>query len=466
MIYNDDQRALQTICALATPEGFSGIAVVRVSGRDCLKIVRKLASFLPTDPITHRLYFGVLKNPLSEESIDEVLLSFFSGNKSYTGEESIEISSHGNPLIVRKIQDCLVQAGALIALPGEFTYRAFRNGKIDLVQAESVLGLIHSSSEGAMKVNLSQLQGSLSEKLASLESRMLLSLAHIEADIDFSTENLSVFNTDQLLGQLRSMQNEITELLQSFAKGRALVSGLKVSICGKPNAGKSSLFNRFLANERSIVSPHAGTTRDTVEGSIILSGIRINFVDTAGVHQTDNEIELLGIQRSRQAANEADHVIYVLSADTDDFEEDLVFLNAIPNSKVLLVVNKSDLLEDQAFFRTKFLQKFFSEFEKERVLFVSAKKGLVKEVLEKLLLMGNIMAHQKNAVLTSSRQFEELNQSDKFLRNAISILESGKGCELVAMDLKYCLLHIQSIVGKAFDDDVVDTIFKEFCLGK
>ena len=295
-----------TICAVSTPSGVGGIAVVRLSGPRAFELGRMIGPFLPENPESHHIYFGTLRSPEGGAPIDEALLSTFHHAKSYTGEETVEISCHGSPAITQWILQELVSVGARVADRGEFSYRAFINGKIDLVQAEGVLELVESQSKRSAQQGLRQLKGGLSQQLKSIENDLLYVLASIEAAIDFSTENLEVLDKPEISTRIERVKKNIEALLLSYNHGRLLVDGLRAALVGAPNVGKSSLFNLLLSEERSIVTEIPGTTRDVVESSVLIDGVKICLLDTAGIRDTGDVVERLGIQRSRDAHASAD----------------------------------------------------------------------------------------------------------------------------------------------------------------
>jgi tRNA modification GTPase len=290
-------RSEQTICAISTPPGLGGVAVIRVSGPNALASAIKIAPGLASKKIeSHKLYFTKIKDADSE-TVDEVVISYFANGKSFTGEEVIEISCHGSEYIAEKVVDLLVESGCALAEKGEFTYRAFMNNKIDLVQAESVLALIESQNQASARVAMRQLQGHISKQFTKLESDMTWCLAHIEASIDFSTEGIDVVDPKVLVEKLTLIQNELKLLVASYRSGRLVKEGIKVVLLGKPNVGKSSLLNLFLQDDKAIVTAVAGTTRDVIQASTLFEGLRFTISDTAGLRATDDIVEKIGVDR-------------------------------------------------------------------------------------------------------------------------------------------------------------------------
>lgn len=449
-----------TICALSTPPGSGGIAVIRVSGPHALSYSRKIAPFLPQHAESHRVYYGVLR---TSEPIDEVLISYFSKGRSFTGEETVEISCHGSSVISSTILKELVFSGCRLARRGEFTYRAFMSGRLDLVQAESVLGLIESKSKQSARISLRQLQGHLSQDFAKLEDDLVWILAHLEASIDFSTEDIEVVDQSVLLNRIGAVENKTRQLLESYRKGRILREGLEVALVGKPNAGKSSLLNALVGEERAIVTPHAGTTRDTIEGQVSYGGVPVTFVDTAGLRETDNEIEKLGIQRSKAAIEKADFVFHVL----DLFESDIStsWISDVRERDSYVLVNKVDLDGDGT--QRKRLEPHLSGVRADHIFWVSAKSRAGLDQVEKLIAsVGLELDSESSNVVTQARHSELLQKIHSCAESALSLINEASSPEFIAFELQDAVRAIHELLGKEFDEQVIDRIFKEFCLGK
>jgi tRNA modification GTPase len=458
--FGDDE----TICAVSTAQGVGGIAVIRVSGDHALKLTSRLCGFLPKDPETHRVYFGTLKNTSGAEAIDEVLVTYFAQGRSFTGEETCEISCHGGTVVTSLILKELVRAGCRLAQRGEFTYRAFMNGKLDLVQAESVLGLIESQSRQSAKVSLRQLKGHLSADLEKVEDELLWILAHLEAGIDFSAEGIEVVPTSQLLGRASALVEFLDRLVGSYEKGRLLRDGIQVALVGRPNVGKSSLLNALLKEDRAIVTAIAGTTRDTVEGQLSIGGVPVTFVDTAGLRETDNEVEKIGIERSKQAMQKSDLVFYVIDVDSDSWvaEFDEFVLEAKANS--YFVFNKIDL--DSARSRQSSVEGALALRGGEGY-FVSARTGEGLSEIESMLAAKVAAADsQSSSVVMQARHFELLSKIRERLGAAIELIGNDESPEFIAFELQEGVHAIHELLGKEFHEQVIDRIFQEFCLGK
>ena len=470
-------RDSDTICAVSTPSGVGGISVVRVSGSQALKVARQLCSFLPENPESHRAFYGLLKD--ESEAVDEVVATFFAKGQSFTGEETIEISCHGSPTLTRQILELLFLKGARAAQPGEFTYRAFMSGRLDLVQAESVLSLIESQSARSGRQALRQLQGELSQVLERIENQMIWCLAHLEASIDFSTEALDVVNTPELLLKLDSLIEQITRLVHSFRKGRILKDGYNLVLTGVPNVGKSSLMNLLLEEERAIVTEIAGTTRDLIEASFMVDGLKINLMDTAGLRESSDQIEKIGIQKSYAAHGQADGIFFVFDCSRDLTEEELNQFEMLDFQRSFLIGNKRDQskladkdlrasLYKRLLNRGKF-QKLqgLDQVLKEKLLIVSAFDKRDREVLRIAVQKDiNQSQFQDNAVISQTRHFENLSRALQNLLAARNLVETSASPEFTALELKEALLRLQETLGKRFDDQIMDRVFKEFCIGK
>lgn len=471
-------RDQDTICAVSTPHGVGGISVIRVSGTHTLSAVSKICSFLPKKPESHRIYFGVLRSASVGDEIDEVLVSYFAHGKSFTGEEVVEISCHGSPTICQTILQQLVELGVRPADRGEFTYRAFMNGKLDLVQAESVLSLIESQSQQAAKLAFRQLKGSVSKKLEDVENDMTWILAHAEAGIDFSTEDIKVVDNSAVLSRLSNIEKTLVDLVSTFRVGRLLKDGFRVVLTGLPNVGKSSLLNLFLEVERAIVTDIPGTTRDVIHGDTSFEGVKFTLLDTAGLRESVSDlVEKIGIERSREAASESDFVFFVLDSTKGLSSEEMTILDGLDPQRTYILANKIDLL-DQKFDTesvesllkgSKFYQKIQdpSAYLKRRVFFVSALDKTVRtRVLDGLVKEFADLQLENTVLISNSRHLENLSRALDNTRRSRGVVEQGLGDEFLALELKEALIAIHETLGKRFDDQIMDRVFKEFCIGK
>lgn len=515
-------RDKDTICSVSTPNGIGGISVIRISGSESLKIVSKLMKNPPKLIESHRVFLVNLIDFSTKSIIDEVCITPFLNKRSFTGEEVVEISCHGSPVICQQILNQLCFFGARLAERGEFTYRAFINGRIDLVQAESVLSVIHSKTELSSQLALRQLKGELSQKIKSIEDQILWCLAHIEASIDFSAEDIEIIQDKVLLDRLSVIEEQMALLISSFKTGRMISDGVQLTLSGKPNTGKSSLMNLFLQNDRSIVSPIAGTTRDVIKDEFVYEGIRFILADTAGIRsKTDDVIEQIGIQRAINEQNEAQVNLLLVDffEDRNNFDiSQFDFLKGMDLTSTFLILNKADLLFSHRDLKA-LLQKWFSlitsdEFKNQptNVLrqvknefgnkelngffdsllqFITAnfesisEDDLIKWMLTHILLCSSLDSQTRSYILdkvralwvssqnqienisvSSSRQLGDLIKAHGLLIKTKEAIASSIGHEYIAFDLKDSLLAVQNILGIVYDDQILDKVFKEFCLGK
>jgi tRNA modification GTPase len=475
---NAGDRDSQTICAVSTPHGVGGISVLRISGPESLLITRQIAAFLPLKVESHRVYFGTLKDADTQEEIDEVLVTYFQKGHSFTDEEVLEISCHGNPHICQKILNQLIGHGARAADRGEFTYRAFMNGRVDLVQAESVLSLIESQSDKGMKLSLRQLKGQLSKKLEAIEDSLTWLMAHLEAGIDFSTEGLEIVSDQAVISKLSEIEFGLQKLVDSYRAGRILRDGVRVAFAGRPNVGKSSLLNLLLEEDRAIVTEVAGTTRDVISGDTQYAGIKFTFLDTAGIRNHASDlVEQIGIRKSHEAHTEADVVIFVYDLAEGLIHDDFEVLRALPKQHLYVVGNKLDKLGalpnmgvlQQQLASVVGLENLTQseEFAKRNLFFISALDQNARP-----LILNEIATHfsqtdvQETVLLSNARHFENLSKALANTVRSQQLLKDNLGAEFLAVELKEALIAVQETLGKRFDDQVMDRVFKEFCLGK
>lgn len=455
-----------TICAVITAPGVGAVSIIRVSGPQALKIVSKLCPFLPVKPESHKIYYGWLNH--NSDKIDEVLVSFFAKDRSFTTEETVEISCHGGVHTSQKILQVLVQEGARLAKPGEFTFRSFMNGRIDLVQAEAVLEMIQSNNEGARKLAQRQLEGGTSKALLKLRDQITWVLANLEADIDFAQEDIQVASPVVLEDRLNEVLESIKEMLATYQNGRTIKDGWNVVLVGEPNVGKSSLFNSLVGEERAIVSPIAGTTRDYIEANFFIEGQKINLIDTAGLRDSLDLIEQMGVERSKARSRAADLLLWVIDVDQNLSElmahaPPIIIerLKADPE-KVFLIMNKSDLLtpEEKAL-KMAFFEGFSHDFG---LLSAQTREGFsqLKEWIHSFASNSSL----EGVVLTNTRHFEGLKSCQESLVKSLALVLKGSSPEFIAQELQSSLQALYEVLGETYDDEVMDRVFKEFCLGK
>jgi tRNA modification GTPase len=460
-----------TICALATP-GHGAIAVIRISGPDAIGITESV--FQPAtqgkqlkEQQPNTIHFGTIQ--IGEEVVDEVLVSLFRAPHSYTGEDSVEISCHGSPYIQQRILELLVSHGAEPARPGEFTQRAFLNGKMDLSQAEAVADLIAAESEGAHRVAMQQLRGGFSDRLRSLREQLLHFISMIELELDFSEEDVEFADRSRLVKLVDQLSGLIDELINSFHLGNVLKNGVPVAIIGRPNVGKSTLLNAILKEERAIVSEIEGTTRDSIEDTINLEGINFRFIDTAGIRETADTIENLGIRRTYQKIEQASVVLLLTEADDDPLiiQKSIEAIRHQLNSgkQLVVVLNKSDRVPEE---QQKTLQKKISLRENERIISISAEQGKNIDALTGMLLeivnLGSIK-HQ-DVVISNIRHFNALKEASEALSRVSEGLTSALPTDLLAQDIREVLHYLGEITGEVTTDEILGNIFKNFCIGK
>lgn len=451
----------QTICAIATAYGSAGIAVVRVSGADAIRIVDSL--FRGKHPLseaaTHTAHYGTIcgqSSPDNEQPIlDTVVCTVFRAPHSFTGEDTVEISCHGSLFVQQELVRLLIDAGARMADKGEFTKRAFLNGRIDLAQAEAVADLIAASSAAEKDVALSQLRGGVSGKIAELREQLLTFTSLLELELDFADhEELEFADRSQLTALLNSAAQTISSLIATFQAGNAIKQGVQVAIVGAPNAGKSTLLNALLGDERAIVSDIRGTTRDTIEDTIIIGGVLVRLTDTAGIQSTEDVIEQKGIERSRQAIRKAHIVIELL--DSTDPQPVLSADDLNPRQVLLRVLNKVDLQSSN-----------LSIFQSSDLIRISAKLGDIQPLLSRLESeVANLTAHADSVLISNARHYEALCRAQTALERVSEGLQAALSGELLALDLHDALDALGEITGEVSSQEVLNTIFERFCIGK
>ena len=451
-----------TIVALATPPGIGAIGVIRLSGEKALEIANRL---FPSKNLlkesSHTLHVGFLKN--ENESIDEVVLSLFKSPKSYTGEDVVEISAHGSPFIQQQIIDACINKGARLAKPGEFTQRAFLNGKLDLTQAEAVADLIASNTSASQKAALHNIRGGFAEKLKELKEQLITFSALIELELDFSQEDVEFADRKQFYKLINELTESAHQLISSFRMGNVIKNGVSVAIVGKPNAGKSTLLNALLNENRAIVSEIAGTTRDTIEEVINIDGILFRLIDTAGIRlHTLDSIEKIGVERSLEKIRTANIVLYLFDAVELPVVEIKKQIEEFKKEQInfLFAANKIDQIEEE-----KIRDKFSSI---EHVVFISAKHHRHLEVLkEKMIdMVLQDKVQTENVLVTNARHFHALKEVEKSLIDIKNGLDNKLSGDLLALDIRRCLNYLGEITGEITNEDQLDYIFSKFCIGK
>lgn len=457
---------MSTIAAISTATGSGGIGIVRMSGKKSFEILEKI--FVPANKENNEIKgysikFGYIINPETNEKIDEVLVSYFVSPKSYTTENMCEINSHGGIIIEKKILELCLKNGAELAGPGEFTKRAFLNGRIDLTQAESVIDLINSKTDNEAKASINQLEGQLSRKIHEIKNKILDVMADIEANIDYPEYDIEQITNKKISIVLDEVKQDLTNLSNSFENGKILKEGVKTIILGKPNAGKSSLLNSILNEERAIVSEYAGTTRDTIEEFINVNGIPLKLIDTAGIRKTDDKIEEIGVKKALKLSEDADLIIAIFDGSSELDEEDVEILNIIKNKNAIIILNKKDI-GDLNLENTSFMKDVGCD-----IIKISAKTGDgVDELYSKIsnLFQSDEISMNDGIIVTNIRH---KNQIDKAINSVCEAIESnnhGMPIDIVSIPIKQILYDLSVITGEDASEDVINEIFSKFCLGK
>ena len=461
-----------TICAIATPHGMGAIAVVRVSGSGSFYVVsqvfrQKDKPFDKENVVSHKAYYGHIVD--NGNLLDEVLVTFFKAPHSFTGEDSAEISIHGSVFIQQKLLQILIAHGCRMAEAGEFTRRAFINRKFDLAQAEAIADLISSENEAAHRVAINQMKGGFSKELQVLRSMLLEMTSLMELELDFSEEDVEFADRDKLKALLLETQNHVDKLKDSFRLGNAIKNGIPVVIVGQTNTGKSTLLNALLGEDRAIVSDIAGTTRDTIEETLNINGMLYRFIDTAGLRNTDETIEKIGIERSYKKIAEADVVIGMLDA-TTTYETMLSAANDIrskvdmSNQQLIICINKVDTLADQG--QALLGQLRLALDDEIMVICLSAKHGFGLIDLYNALKHIQPLAYPGSTLVTNVRHYEALLHASDSLKSVKQGLEMGMPTDLISQDLRQALYYLGSITGEITTDEVLGSIFSRFCIGK
>ena len=453
----------ETIIALATPNGLGAISVIRISGLNAISITEKL--FKPkgnkklSNQKSHTVHLGHLIR--NGHELDEVLVTLFKGPHSYTGENTIEISCHGSTYIQQEIIDLFIENGIRVANPGEFTLRAFINGKMDLNQAEAVADLIASENEGSHKLAMEQMKNGFSNDLKKLRAELLHFSSMIELELDFSQEDVEFAERSEFKKLTIKIQSELEKLIDSFKSGNVLKNGISVAIAGKPNAGKSSLLNTLLNEDKAIVSDIPGTTRDSIEDSLVIDGINFRFTDTAGLRETKDVIESKGIEKTKEKINSARILIYLFDSNDTSFKEINSDLESFKREdlSILLVRNKVDLKNTN--------QILINELEKFEIIEISANNADSVNLLKKRLINEiNILNPYTDTVISNSRHYEALMNALKAIEEVNIGLKNDISGDLLSVDIRKSIEHLAEITGEITNDDVLGNIFANFCIGK
>ncbi len=458
---------MSTIAAISTAPAIGGIGIIRMSGDECFEILNKI--FIPKHKEKienikgYTIKYGKVVNPKTNKIIDEVLVSYFKNPKSYTAEDLCEINSHGGIVVVREILELCLQNGAELAEPGEFTKRAFLNGRIDLTQAEAIIDIINAKTSREAQESANQLEGYLSKKINEIKAKIMDLMVDIEANIDYPEYDVEEVSNNRAEGKLIEVKKDLENLSKTFENGKILKDGIKIAIIGSPNAGKSSLLNSILKEERAIVTDIAGTTRDIIEEQVVIEGIPFKIVDTAGIRNARDKIEQIGIEKSKKAANEADVVIGVFDSSVELNDEDREILKLLQKKKSIIILNKIDLNIDKAGNSPEILQA------SSPVVRLSIKNGdNLDELYHELIKMFNL--NQINLgnelLITNVRHQELINKAIESTRMAIDDLKNDMPIDIISINIKQILEHLGEITGDNISEDIIKSIFSKFCLGK
>ncbi len=460
-------KEFDTIAAVATPLGEGGISIIRISGDKSLDIVTSIfkgKNNRTLDDIKpYSMRYGFIIEKESKEIIDEVLVSYMKGPRSFTAEDTLEINCHGGVIPTKKILKELIKCGARLAEPGEFTKRAFLNGRIDLSQAEAVIDIIRSKTDLSMKSALKQAEGRLSKEINFIRDEMIKIIAHIEATVDYPEDDLEEITGQKIKVDLKKIINEIDNLISASEEGKILREGLNTVIVGKPNVGKSSLLNALINENKAIVTEIPGTTRDVIEEYINIDGIPIKIVDTAGIRKTEDVVEKIGVEKSKEKIDEADLVIFMLDLSRKIDEEDIEIMDFIKDKKYIILLNKLDLNKD-----LNEENHFIKGLDSKYIIKTSVKNnsGLneLKECIKNLFFSGEIKSDE--LIVTNARHQEALIRSKEACLQAIETLSDEISIDLASIDIRNAWKYLGEITGDALDENIIDKIFSEFCLGK
>ncbi len=456
-----------TIVAISTPLASAGIGIIRISGDEALKIISKI--FVPKKSmdnrniVSHTLHYGYIIDPKYNRTLDEVLVSYMLKPNTYTRENIIEINAHGGLIVLQSILSLVLRSGARIAEPGEFTKRAFLNGRIDLSQAEAVMDIIHSKTELALNASVNQLSGNIKNEIEKIKKNLLETIAHIEASIDYPEYDIDELSADQVKEKMEKVATKIKYLISSYDNGKIIREGIKTVIVGKPNVGKSSLLNALLKEQRAIVTDIPGTTRDSLEEYMNIHGIPLKLIDTAGIRLTEDIIEKIGVNRSKELMLNADLILFVIDSSECLTTEDDEIMELISNQKVIILMNKSDL-------NKKVKKEHLKEHLREMTIIeTSALKfeGLdqLQEQIKNMFMIGNIQIDNET-VIHNIRHKQSLEKAIESIYNVIESIDNRMPEDCYAIDLHSAYEHLGEITGDHVNDDIIKQIFSQFCLGK
>lgn len=460
---------METIAAISTAIGNGGIGIIRMSGKNCFEILEKIFRTSKNNKLNiekikgYTIQYGYIINNETNEIIDEVLVSFFKNPKSYTKENMCEINSHGGMVVEKRILEQCLKNGAVLAEPGEFTKRAFLNGRIDLSQAESIIDIINSKTEKESKASINQLQGYLSENISSIRHELLDIMADIEASIDYPEYDIEEVTNQKAIEIFENTKRKLENLKDSFKNGKILKEGIKTAIIGRPNAGKSSLLNRILKEERAIVSEIEGTTRDTIEEFITIKGIPLKIIDTAGIRKTSDTIEEIGVKKALTIAKEAELILAILDNTKELNQEDLEIIKLIKDKNAIILLNKIDIGESNLENREE-LQKV-----NKKIIKISAKEGRgieeLYKAIEEMFQLQDLQTGEE-IIITNIRHKNQIELAIQNIEEAKRAVENNLPIDIISISIKQTLEELGKITGENVSEDIINEIFSKFCLGK
>ncbi len=456
---------IDTIVALSTPPGRSGIGVIRMSGFDSLKILRTLISVESYNPTPNQLSLKSLIDPYTAETLDEALVCFFKAPRSFTGEDVVEFHCHGSPVLLRTIIDLILKLGARLADPGEFSLRAVTNGRLKLTEAEAIRDVIDAQTDTALRQATRQLKGDISNRLRPAKEDLLETIVRLESSLEFVEEDLPAIQYQKIVDSLRSLERDLSRLRSTFGFGKLLRDGIRVAFVGRPNVGKSSLFNSLLGHGRAIVTKIPGTTRDTLAESIVVNGVPVLLIDTAGLRSSNDEIESIGVERARRAAADADLLIVVVDGSEYQPDEDQLVLAEVSDVRHIVALNKSDLPNFSA---ATFDRKLGAHQNCSAVVSVSAKSDAGLESLRAAILepFANGNARTEGLLITNARHHDLLVRSIEAIASSAQLLEDHASEEIVLIGLHNALRYLGEITGETTTEEILGQIFSTFCIGK
>ncbi len=445
-----------TIVAISTSVGEGAISIIRLSGHDALNIASKVFTKDLTKVDSHTIHYGFITS--NNEKIDEVLVSVMKAPKTFTREDIVEINCHGGIATTNKVLEVLLENGARLAEPGEFTKRAFLNGRIDLLEAEATMDLISSKAESTRKISINTLTGETSNLIKNLRSELVKIISNIEVNIDYPEyEDIEVLTNESILPDIKKFKEKLEEIIKKSEDSKVIKEGIRVGIIGRPNVGKSSLLNSLLEEEKAIVTDVPGTTRDIVEGSLIVSGIPLNIIDTAGIRKTEDTVEKIGVEKSLKIIDTSDLLIYILNNNEEITEEEKEILEKTKNKKRIIVVNKIDL-------KTKLNKKLLDSY-----IEISVKENIgidkIKDEIKRLFNIGEISTNDMT-YLSNARSIALLKKSLNNINDAINEINNNNPIDIVELSLKESWNNLGEVIGETYTDELLDELFSRFCLGK